>query len=329
MEYMRTLPDKSFDVIVADPPYNIGKAEWDKWPSVEAYVADVMTWLREFSRLLKDTGSLWMFHSDMAQFSRILAQSQHEPGLILRDFVVLFKRNFRAKSWRTAECAANSGLRSLFNVNEYLAHWFACPRDGPGDATGLERIYSNPGCFKPVKEWYTAQCEALGLTAKDIGSKYTAVTGKKPYMLRHYFQDSQFEIPTEQVWRTVYEPLGFRPYEELRKSYEELRKSYEELRNYWRCDDNHCNVWEQTKVFKDNTGWHPTQKPPALYSRILKMSCPPGGRVFDPFLGSGSSRIAAYDLGLDFVGCELDPVYYKLEEERFARHSQQLNLFID
>lgn len=206
---MRGLPDKSFDVIVADPPYNIGKAEWDKWPSVEAYVADVMTWLREFSRLLKDTGSLWMFHSDMAQFSRILAQSQHEPGLILRDFVVLYKRNFRAKSWRTAECAANSGLRSLFNVNEYLAHWFACPRDGLGDATGLERIYSNPGCFKPIKEWYTAQCEALGLTAKDIASKYTEVTGKKPHMLRHYFQDSQFEIPTEAVWRTVYEPLGF------------------------------------------------------------------------------------------------------------------------
>ena len=49
----------------------------------------------------------------------------------------------------------------------------------------------------------------------------------------------------------------------------------------------------------------------------------------DNKLGSGSSRIAAYDLGLDFVGCELDPVYYKLEEERFARHSQQLNLFID
>lgn len=323
MEYMRTLPDKSFDVIVADPPYNIGKSEWDKWPSVEAYVVDVMTWLREFSRLLKDTGSLWMFHGDMAQFSRILAQSQHEPGLILRDFVVLFKRNFRTNSWRTAECAANSGLRSLFNVNEYLAHWFACPRDGPGDATGLERIYSNPGCFKPVKEWYTAQCEALGLPAKDIGSKYTAVTGKKPYMLRHYFKDSQFEIPTEKVWRTVYEPLGF-------PAYEELRASYEELRNYWQCDDEHCNVWEFPRGFQTREGsFHETSKPVSLYSRILRISCPPGGRVFDPFLGSGSSRIAAYDLGLDFVGCELDPVYYKLEEERFAKHSQQLNLFID
>ena len=50
MEYMRSLPDKAFDVVVADPPYNIAKAAWDKWPSVDAYVSDVMAWLREYSQ---------------------------------------------------------------------------------------------------------------------------------------------------------------------------------------------------------------------------------------------------------------------------------------
>lgn len=75
--------------------------------------------------------------------------------------------------------------------------------------------------------------------------------------------------------------------------------------------------------------FHPTQKPVELYKWIFSRFAKPGDRILDTHLGSGSSRIAAYDLGLDFVGCELDPVYYKLEEERFARHSQQLNLFID
>lgn len=74
---------------------------------------------------------------------------------------------------------------------------------------------------------------------------------------------------------------------------------------------------------------HPTQKPVELYKWIFSRFAKPGDRILDTHLGSGSSRIAAYDLGLDFVGCELDPVYYKLEEERFAKHSQQLNLFID
>lgn len=75
--------------------------------------------------------------------------------------------------------------------------------------------------------------------------------------------------------------------------------------------------------------FHPTQKPVELYKWIYSRFATPGDKILDTHLGSGSSRIAAYDLGLDFVGCELDPVYYKLEEERFAKHSQQLNLFID
>lgn len=158
MEYMRSLPDKVFDVVVADPPYNIAKAVWDKWPSVDAYVRDVMAWLREFSRILKDTGSLWMFHSDMSQLCRIMAESQTLPGLVLRDFIVLYKRNFRAKSWKTAECAKNTGLRSFFNVNEYLVHWFSTPGCNTSwNRTGLDYINSNPECYKPLKETFTSQ----------------------------------------------------------------------------------------------------------------------------------------------------------------------------
>lgn len=74
---------------------------------------------------------------------------------------------------------------------------------------------------------------------------------------------------------------------------------------------------------------HPTQKPVALYTWIFQKFAKDGDKILDTHLGSGSSRIAAYDLGLDFVGCELDPVYFKLQEERFAKHTSQYNLFID
>lgn len=75
--------------------------------------------------------------------------------------------------------------------------------------------------------------------------------------------------------------------------------------------------------------FHPTQKPIALYTWIFKKFAKAGDKILDTHLGSGSSRIAAYDLGLDFVGCELDPVYFKLQEERFEKHTSQYNLFID
>lgn len=75
--------------------------------------------------------------------------------------------------------------------------------------------------------------------------------------------------------------------------------------------------------------FHPTQKPVELYRWIYSHFAKQGDTIIDTHLGSGSSRIAAYDAGLDFVGCELDEVYFRLEEERFAAHTAQISLFVD
>lgn len=72
---------------------------------------------------------------------------------------------------------------------------------------------------------------------------------------------------------------------------------------------------------------HPTQKPVALYAWIFATYAKPGDKILDTHLGSGSSRIAAYDAGLDFVGCELDADYFSAQEERFERYTAQLSLF--
>lgn len=72
---------------------------------------------------------------------------------------------------------------------------------------------------------------------------------------------------------------------------------------------------------------HPTQKPVALYEWIYRRYAKPGDKILDTHLGSGSSRIAAYDAGLDFVGCEIDPYYFAAQEERFAAHTAQLDMF--
>ena len=73
--------------------------------------------------------------------------------------------------------------------------------------------------------------------------------------------------------------------------------------------------------------FHPTQKPVALYKWILSKYAKPGDKILDTHLGSGSSRIAAYDLGFDFVGYEIDKFYFDKQEERFAKHTAQLDLF--
>ena len=73
---------------------------------------------------------------------------------------------------------------------------------------------------------------------------------------------------------------------------------------------------------------HPTQKPVQLYAWLYRNFAREGDRILDTHLGSGSSRIAAWDAGLDFVGCEIDKVYFDLQEKRFEAHAAQGNLFL-
>ena len=72
---------------------------------------------------------------------------------------------------------------------------------------------------------------------------------------------------------------------------------------------------------------HPTQKPVALYKWLLSNYAKPGDKILDTHLGSGSSRIAAYDLGFDFYATELDKDYFDAQEKRFQNFKSQLKLF--
>jgi site-specific DNA-methyltransferase (adenine-specific) len=65
--------------------------------------------------------------------------------------------------------------------------------------------------------------------------------------------------------------------------------------------------------------FHPTQKPIALYTWLLQNYAKKGDKILDTHLGSQSSRIAAYKLGFDFYGCEIDKDYYEQGNERFKK----------
>ena len=71
---------------------------------------------------------------------------------------------------------------------------------------------------------------------------------------------------------------------------------------------------------------HPTQKPVALYKWLLKNYAKQGDKIFDSHMGSQSSRIAAWDMGFDYWGCELDPDYFQQGCKRFEDFRKQLKL---
>lgn len=61
---------------------------------------------------------------------------------------------------------------------------------------------------------------------------------------------------------------------------------------------------------------HPTVKPVALMSYLVKLVTPPGGKVLDPYNGSGSTGMACVEHGFDYTGCELDPNYVEIATKR-------------
>ena len=71
---------------------------------------------------------------------------------------------------------------------------------------------------------------------------------------------------------------------------------------------------------------HPTQKPVALYKWLLQNYAKQGDKILDTHLGSGSSRIAAYEMGFDFTAFELDKEYFEAQEKRYNNHISQLKL---
>ena len=79
------------------------------------------------------------------------------------------------------------------------------------------------------------------------------------------------------------------------------------------------NFWDDISVpywsMPENTD-HPTQKPEKLIAKIILASCPPGGVVLDPFLGSGTTSVVAKKLGRHFVGIERNEEYCAWAEKR-------------
>ena len=92
------------------------------------------------------------------------------------------------------------------------------------------------------------------------------------------------------------------------------------------CEYAWTNMDGNAKIFRmqpqgnqKDPRFHPTQKPIELYSWLLQKYAKDGDNVFDPMMGSQSSRIAANRLGFDYVGCEIDKEYFNKGCERFEK----------
>lgn len=87
----------------------------------------------------------------------------------------------------------------------------------------------------------------------------------------------------------------------------------------------HHAVWIHN-IVSPGQNIHPTQKPEALMADFIRLFTDEGETILDPFMGSGSTGIAALKMGRKFIGCEVDAGFFAGAEQRFDEYMRQGSL---
>lgn len=127
-------------------------------------------------------------------------------------------------------------------------------------------------------------------------------------------------LPKSSCWLVWDKENGDNGYADAELAYTSFKSAVRIVKIKWHGMIQHDMKNKENRI-------HPTQKPVKLYKWLLTNYAKQGDKILDTHLGSGSSRIAAYDLGFDFTGFELDDDYFKASEKRFKQHTDQLTLF--
>lgn len=166
----------------------------------------------------------------------------------------------------------------------------------------------------------------MGRRKGDKPSEYKKVTWDKKPPGKEYFEELFRVSKNQVVWGANYFCMPpTKCFIVWRKPQISEKVSFSMVEYAWTSFDGTAKEWIGMSAEPDRI--HPTQKPVALYAWIFQNYAKPGDKILDTHLGSGSSRIAAYEHDLDFVGFEIDKQYFDAQEERFQTHISQLSLF--
>lgn len=243
LDIIKSLPDKSIDTIITDPPYGMTDLTWDKFPT---------EWLELCLRVLKDNGYLVSFGGFHVQYAIAQHYKFRFSGMWLKPLAVM--RTHTAKKPRS-------------------------------------------------------QCE--------------------PYTV--------FAHPNHQIkdltWNKIL--VEGEPYRKIQRNTGYVRDGKNQI------DRANTSAWTQDGYVGENEGTrqqtdvlhgptkptmkhqertlHPTQKPLSIIECLVKWLTNPSDIILDPFMGSGTTGVAAIGLNRDFIGIEIDETYFSIAQNRLGQ----------
>ena len=297
--FLKQLEDNSVDLIATDPPYyKVKTIKWDnQWPNRLQYLKWMNQVFKEYARVLKPTGSLYVFANPYLGSHIELEVEQH--------FNVLNHIAWRKPSGKFNGCHRAS-LRKYFPQTERIIF-----------AESLKRI-TFP--YESVLNYLKLAIHEAKLTNKDINSL------TKTSMSNHWLGRHQFSLIGEKHYLTLqkYAPKLTRPYAQLYSEFATLRRT--RGRRVFNMDKQKpfTDVWD-FKVVQPYKGKHPCEKPADLMEHIISTSSHEGDVVLDTFVGSGSTAKAAHKLNRNFIGCEFGSDEYSKVVSDLKEEGLQVN----
>lgn len=269
--------DKSIDLIIADPPYF--KTISEKWDFKWRTEKDYIEWCE---RWIKELSRVAKSNSSFWLFGYVKMLSQILPiaekyGFIFRQQIIIDK-----------------GMRSISGRKTSTYRMFP---------TTTESIFFFVKDNRPnIKKFLKARQKELGLSAKEINDKLKVKTNGGGMWSLYTGENILAQIPTKEMWERLQKILKF-------------KMDYSEVNFTFNPQVGFSDVWRDIDFYEEDRK-HPTQKPLKLIERLIRASSNVGDVVLDPFLGSGTTAVAAIKLGRKFIGIEIDKKYCKYAKNR-------------
>jgi len=295
-ELLKQLPDKLVDLVLIDPPYNIGIDEWDKR---EDYLHWMEKNIEKISHITKDgVGQLYLFGSkDFIAELKILCN----------------KYDFDLVSWNIWNKGTKSqnAVRSYADITEHCLFFVKSKRP-------FLNKFSNFIKEARLKKGYTTlKCrELIGLSIyKNCGNagKLWFETGRIPN--KETYTKIKNILDLDNSWNWIIEDYTFN------ESQIRIKRDPKEKRIFKNEKQIARNIWYSNNKMETQIANHPTIKPLELIEMIIKASSNKGDVILDCFVGSGTTAVACKKLNRNFICCDNNADYVKIANKRLAQQS--------